>query len=91
MLHIKFQDHQTFSSLDEEFQILFTIYEDDCYLGHVTQIPRTSFDFSTPLILYMQFCFNQLRFRKYFKTTKSEGPRSVNDITFGTMYLQKSF
>ena len=34
-------------------------------------------DFPTPLVLYMQFGFNQLSgFREYFKTTESEGPRN---------------
>ena len=36
MLHVKFQDHRSSGSGEEDFKSCFTIYERGSHLGHVT-------------------------------------------------------
>ena len=57
MLHTKFRGNRPAGS-GEDFRREFTIYRRGCYLGHVTQMPRTKHSFPLPMRLHIKLGLN---------------------------------
>ena len=58
MLHVKFQDHRTYSSGEEYFLKVFTIYRHGGHLGHVTWTIYINFLPPLPRRLRIKFGFD---------------------------------
>ena len=58
MLHVKFQDHRTSGSGEEDFFMVFTIYGHGGHLGHVTWTIYINFRFPFPRRLHIKFGFD---------------------------------
>ena len=55
MLHTKFHENHAAGSGVEDFGRVFTIYEHDGHLGHVTNIMLTNFRFLVPESFHTKF------------------------------------
>ena len=58
MLYTKFGGNQPAGSGEEDFLRVFTIYGHGGHLGHVTQMPRTTFRSPNPRRLHIKFGFD---------------------------------
>ena len=59
MLHTKFRGNRHAGSGEENFLVVFTIYERGGHLGHVTKISRTNFRSPYPRMLHIKFGFHR--------------------------------
>ena len=57
MLHTKFRENRPAGS-EEDFRRVFTIYGCGGHLGHVTQMPQTTFHSPYPRRLHIKFSFD---------------------------------
>ena len=55
MLQVKFQDHRTSGSGEEDFQRFCTIYGRGGHLGHVTSIMSSDFHILVPKSFHTKF------------------------------------
>ena len=60
MLHAKFPDHSTISSVVEDFLRFLLLYELGGHLGHVTWTIYINFFCHLPRRLHITFCFDWL-------------------------------
>ena len=58
MLHTKFRRNPPAGSVEEDFGMVFSIYERGGHLGHVTRMPQTIFRSSYPGRLHIKFGYN---------------------------------
>ena len=58
MLHTKSRENRIAGSGEEDFSVVFTIYERGGHLGHVTQISRSNFCSPYPWMLHIKFHFD---------------------------------
>ena len=55
MLYSMFQDHQSISSREEVFFLIFSMYGHGSHLGHVTQLIYINFHSHSPICYHMDF------------------------------------
>ena len=58
MLHTKFHENRSAGSGEEDFLVVFIIYERGGHLGHVTWISRSNICLPYPWMLVIKFHFD---------------------------------
>ena len=58
MLRTKFRGNRPAGSGEEDFCVVFTIYERGGHLNHLIKIPRTNFRSLYPWMLHIKFQFD---------------------------------
>ena len=59
MIHTKFRGNRPAGSGEEDFLVVFTIYERGGHLGHVTRFSLTNFRSPYPWRLHIKFGFHR--------------------------------